>query len=109
MNVMDYTNCMHCSRIEKLTQSMGSDTKLYSDCWVCEDAAPFVVSEYPTIEKFNNYYGYGLISFFLGIVLLYCNKFMDLYSTGWWVLTVKGSVLIVLCLILLYSAVSEAE
>ena len=34
---------------------------------------------------------------------------MDLYSTGWWILTVKGSVLIVLCLILLYAELSHGE
>jgi hypothetical protein len=109
MNVMDYTKCMHCSRIETLAHSASSDTKLYSDCWLCEDAAPFVVSEYPTLQKFNNNYVYGLFAFFLGIVLLYCNKFMDLYSTGWWILTVKGSVLIMLCLILLYAELSHGE
>ena len=109
MNVMNYTKCMHCSRIETLAHSTSSDTKLYSDCWFCEDAAPLVVSEYPTLQKFNNNYVYGLFAFFLGIVLLYCNKFMDLYSTGWWILTVKGSVLIVLCLILLYAELSHGE
>jgi hypothetical protein len=107
MNVMDYTKCMHCSRIEKLAHATGSDAKLYTDCWLCEDAAPFMVSEYPTLEKFNNNYVYGLFSFFLGIVLLYCNKFMDLYSTGWWVLTVKGSVLIILCAVLLFTELSN--
>jgi hypothetical protein len=107
MNVMDYTKCMHCSRIEQYANATGSDTKLYTDCWLCEDAAPFVVSEYPTLEKFNNNYVYGLSAFFLGIVLLYCNKFMDLYSTGWWVLTVKGSVLVILCGILLFTELSK--
>jgi len=106
MNVVDYNKCMHCSRFEKFTHAPGSDTKLYTDCWVCEDA-PFVVSEYPTFEKFNNNYIYGLFAFFLGIVLLYCNKFMGLYSTGWWVLSVKGSVLIVLCGILFFTEFSK--
>ncbi len=60
-----------------------------------------------TPGKFNNNYVYGLFAFFLGIVLLYCNKFMDLYSTGWWVLTVKGSVLILLCGILIFTEFSK--
>jgi hypothetical protein len=108
MNVMDYTKCMHCSRIETLAHSTSSDTKLYSDCWLCEDAAPFVVSEYPTLQKFNNNYVYGLFAFFLGTVLLYCNRFMDLYSPGWWILTVKGSVLIVLCVLLLSTELTKS-
>ncbi len=107
MNVMDYNKCMRCSRFEKFAPAPGSDTKLYTDCWLCEDAAPFVVSEYPTFQKFNNNYIYELFAFFLGIVLLYCNKFMDLYSTGWWVLTLKGSVLMLLCGILIFSEFSK--
>jgi len=109
MNVMDYTKCMHCNRIETVAHSTSSDTKLYSDCWLCEDVVPFAASEYPTLNKFNNYYVYGLFSFFLGIVLLYCNKFMALYSTGWWILTVKGSVLIMLCLILVHAELSKVK
>ena len=109
MNVMDYTKCMHCSRIEKLANSTSNDTKLYTDCWLCDEAGSFVVSDYTTLQKINNYYVYGLFSFFLGTVLLYCNKFVDLYSSGWWILTVNGSVLIVVCVLLLSSELSKVE
>jgi hypothetical protein len=56
MNVMDYTKCMHCSRFDKFVHATGSDTKLHTDCWLCEDEAPFGVSEYQTPEKFYNNY-----------------------------------------------------
>ena len=109
MDVMDYTKCMHCNRIEKLANSTSNDTKLYTDCWYCNEAVPFVELDYTPLRKFNNYYVYGLFSFFIGSVLIYCNKFMDLYSSGWWDLTVKGSALIVLCVILLYEGLSKGE
>jgi hypothetical protein len=43
---MDCTKCMHCSRMEKLAYSTSSDTKLYSDCWFCEEKGSFKVSDY---------------------------------------------------------------
>jgi hypothetical protein len=106
---MNYTNCMYCSSIEKLANSTNSDTKLYTDCWLCDEVGSFVVADYTTLQKFNNYYVYGLFSFFLGTVLLCCNKFVGLYSSGWWILSVKGSVLIVLYLLLLYSELLKVE
>jgi hypothetical protein len=51
MSVIDYTKCMHCSRIEKLAHSTTSDTKLYTDCWLCDEAGSFVVSDYITQQK----------------------------------------------------------
>ena len=103
VDVMDYTKCMHCNRMEKLANSTSSDTKLYSDCWFCEEKGYFKVSDYSLSKKINNFYVYELFSFFLGAVLLCCTTFMDLYSWGWWILTLKGSALIVFCVLLFYS------
>jgi hypothetical protein len=109
MGVMDYTKCMHCSRMEKLANSTSSDTKLYSDCWLCEEGGSFMESEYSPLRKFNNFFVYGLASFFLGTVLLCCTILLDVYSWGWWILTLKGSALIVFCVLLLYSELPKGE
>ena len=50
-DVMDYTKCMHCNRMEKFANSTSSDTKLYSDCWFCEDKGSFLVSDYSLFKK----------------------------------------------------------
>jgi len=51
MNVMDYTKCMHCSRIEKLIKSTSSDTKLDTDYWLCDEAGSFVAADYSPQQK----------------------------------------------------------
>ena len=51
MNVMNYTKCMHCKRIEKLAKLTSSDTKLHSDCWLIDEAGSFIVSDYSTQQK----------------------------------------------------------
>ena len=109
MDVMDYTKCMHCNRIEKIADSTSNDTKLYTDCWYCDEAGSFIGTDSATKKDFNNNYVYGLFSFFIGAALLYCNKYTDLYSSGWWLLTIKGSGLIALCIIVIYAELSKVE
>ena len=51
MNVINYTKYLHYSRFEKFVHATGSDTKLYADCWLCEDTAPFCSIEISDARK----------------------------------------------------------
>jgi hypothetical protein len=100
---MDYTKCMHCKNIS------DNDSNLYMDCYKCGDAESFIESLHDTDKILNNNYLYALFSFFFGIMLICCNNFIDQFSLGWWILTAKGSALILLCLLLLYSELLNVE
>lgn len=45
LNRMDYNKCFNCSRIDTLAKSGNNDAKIYTDCWLCNEAASFVVSD----------------------------------------------------------------
>jgi hypothetical protein len=107
MDVMDYTKGVHCNRIEKLANSISHDTKPYSD--YCNEARSFIVSDSAIRKNYSINYVWAFLSLFIGALLLYFNTYTDPYSSGWWILTIKGSGLIMLCIILIYAELSKTE
>jgi hypothetical protein len=101
MGAMDYTKRMHCNRPESPGNSTINTTKQYTVCWSGDETGLTPVADRTVSINFNNNYVYGLVSFFLGIILLCCNIYVEPYSFGWWMLTVKGTGLIVLCFVIL--------
>ncbi len=109
MGAMDYNKRMHCNRSASLGTSTINKANPYSACWSGDEKGSIPVADRTASIKFNNNYVYGLVSFFLGILLVCCNNFVVPYSSGWWMLTVKGTGLIVLCFVILCIELLKVE
>jgi hypothetical protein len=105
---MNYIKCIHCNRSAYQGNSVMNPAPQNMVCWSCDEKEPLYADRTASINLNNNYV-YGIVSFFLGTLLLYCNIYVEPYSFGWWMLTVKGAGLIILCFAILCVELFQIE